>query len=120
MVISCSLDSSVKVWQPVDPPTPGAVMDISPLYVHPPEEPGRPVSLQHPAPNPPAHLAAIGPCTFSISLLQTLSFEAVPRKAAHFQFLPTAVPAIGTLGLAMTVILGEEAASANIGRALQV
>ena len=44
VVISCSLDASVKVWQPIDPPTPGAVMDISPLYVHPPEEPGKPVS----------------------------------------------------------------------------
>lgn len=44
VLISCSLDSSIKVWQPIDPPTPGAVMDMSPVYVQPPEEPGKPVS----------------------------------------------------------------------------
>lgn len=48
VLISCSLDSSIKVWQPIDPPTPGAFMDISPVYVQPPDEAGKPVSPLHP------------------------------------------------------------------------
>ena len=47
--MSCSLDGTIKVWQPVETPTPGAVLDASPVYVHPPEEPGHPVSLPSPA-----------------------------------------------------------------------
>lgn len=43
VLISCSLDSSIKVWQPVESPTPGAVIDIAPVYVQPPEETGKPV-----------------------------------------------------------------------------
>ena len=43
VLISCSLDSSIKVWQPVDSPTPGAVIDIAPVYVQPPEESEKPV-----------------------------------------------------------------------------
>ena len=37
-VISCSLDSTVKVWQMAEAPAPGAVLDTTPVYVHPPEE----------------------------------------------------------------------------------
>lgn len=45
VVVSCSLDGTIKVWQPVETPTPGAVLDATPVYVHPPEEPGHPVRL---------------------------------------------------------------------------
>ena len=38
-VISCSLDSTIKVWPLAEAPAPGAVLDVAPVYVHPPEEP---------------------------------------------------------------------------------
>ena len=37
-LVSCSLDGLVKIWQPVETPAPGAVLDIAPVYVHPPED----------------------------------------------------------------------------------
>ena len=43
-IISCSLDSTIKVWNAVEPASPGAVLDINAAYIFPPEEPGKPVS----------------------------------------------------------------------------
>ena len=42
-IISCSLDGTIKVWNAVEPASPGAVLDINAAYVFPPEEPGKPV-----------------------------------------------------------------------------
>lgn len=39
-LVSCSLDSTIKIWQPVETPAPGAVLDIQPVYVHPPDASG--------------------------------------------------------------------------------
>lgn len=35
-LLSCSLDGTVKVWQAVEVPAPGAVLEAAPVYVHPP------------------------------------------------------------------------------------
>ena len=37
-VISCSLDATVRVWPVLEAPAPGAVLDPTPAYTHPPEE----------------------------------------------------------------------------------
>lgn len=37
-LVSCSLDGTIRIWQPVETPAPGAVLDISPVYVHPPDD----------------------------------------------------------------------------------
>ena len=42
-IISCSLDGTIKVWNAIEPASPGAVLDINAAYVFPPEEPGKPV-----------------------------------------------------------------------------
>ena len=42
-IITCSLDGTIKVWNAVEPPSPGAVLDINAAYVFPPEEPGKAV-----------------------------------------------------------------------------
>ena len=47
VVVSCSLDGRIKVWQRMEAATPGAVLDASPVYVHPPEEPGHPVRTSY-------------------------------------------------------------------------
>ena len=44
-IISCSLDGTIKVWNAIEPASPGAVLDINAAYVFPPEEPGKPVRL---------------------------------------------------------------------------
>ena len=42
-IITCSLDGTIKVWNAIEPASPGAVLDINAAYVFPPEEPGKPV-----------------------------------------------------------------------------
>ena len=42
-IISCSLDGTIKVWNAIEPASPGAVLDVNAAYVFPPEEPGKPV-----------------------------------------------------------------------------
>jgi hypothetical protein len=39
-ILSSSLDGTIRVWQPVENPAPGAVLDPKPAYSHPPEEDG--------------------------------------------------------------------------------
>lgn len=39
-LITAGLDGLVRVWQPLDTPVPGAVLESAPVYSHPPEEEG--------------------------------------------------------------------------------
>ena len=50
-LLSCSLDGTVKIWQAVETPAPGAVLDPAPVYVHPPE------TAVRPPPPPPIDIA---------------------------------------------------------------
>eukprot|EP00208_Stichococcus_sp_RCC1054_P002296 CAMPEP_0206138416 /NCGR_PEP_ID=MMETSP1473-20131121/3309_1 /ASSEMBLY_ACC=CAM_ASM_001109 /TAXON_ID=1461547 /ORGANISM="Stichococcus sp, Strain RCC1054" /LENGTH=420 /DNA_ID=CAMNT_0053531851 /DNA_START=427 /DNA_END=1689 /DNA_ORIENTATION=+ len=40
-LLSCSLDGTIKIWQAVETPAPGAVLDPAPVYVHPPDTAGQ-------------------------------------------------------------------------------
>ena len=42
-IITCSLDGTIKVWNAIEPASPGAVLDVNAAYTFPPEEPGKPV-----------------------------------------------------------------------------
>ena len=42
-IITCSLDGTIKVWNAIEPASPGAVLDVNAAYVFPPEEPGKAV-----------------------------------------------------------------------------
>ena len=42
-IITCSLDGTIKVWNAIEPASPGAVLDVNAAYVFPPEDPGKPV-----------------------------------------------------------------------------
>ena len=44
-IITCSLDGTIKVWNAIEPASPGAVLDANAAYTFPPEEPGKPVML---------------------------------------------------------------------------
>ena len=47
-IITCSLDGTIKVWNAIEPASPGAVLDVNAAYVFPPEDPGKPVNTPHP------------------------------------------------------------------------
>ena len=46
-IITCSLDGTIKVWNAIEPASPGAVLDVNTAYTFPPEEPGKPVNTPH-------------------------------------------------------------------------